>query len=418
MDSVILGASRKEFFNSLLVNNPTTTTAYICNGVLKCIGEGCIDGQFDPNNTGFSQAVAALQLAQYAQHDLDCNYDLDNERGQGCTLFKGQHMECKKALGGYIDCCQQPDGVSLIEYIKLLTTMNYIMTADWDLKEEFPAMFATNPLNGVWTTLKSPYDFVKNLISSAWDNIVGKSLPDITLTGMPSTFSQTIMQGAYDIANSISPDLANALFSKGEVTGIIDFSEDMLTLINIASYVMWLYTLYQLFDILVHIIWQCTQDELELGAKRQMKVCHFVGSYCNTGVMGICLEKRDSYCCFNSPLGRILQEQVRKQPQVCRPWGKAQDPDCLGLNGPDLASVDWSQVDLSEWIALLNLAGKYPTQKTMTSDGLTGTGSPWNFDNNNRPDVVQRTQDRLNYTGEDLEKLRNQKWLQGWGVNP
>lgn len=226
------------------------------------------------------------------------------------------------------------------------------------------------------------------------------------------------MQGAYNFVNSISPELASQIFDVGEVTGLVEFSETMLTFINIASFIMWVYTLYQLLDILAHIIWQCTQDELELGAKRQLKVCHFVGSYCNTGFLGICLEKRDSYCCFNSPLARILNEQVRKQPQVGRPWGKPKDPDCLGLTGPDLAAADWNQVDLSEWIALLNIAGKAPTQKVMTPDGLTGSGSPWNFENNNRPDVVQRTQDRLNYTGEDLEKLRIQKGLQGWGVNP
>lgn len=399
------------------VTNPTTITAYICNGVLKCMGEGCINGQFDPNNTDFPKAAAVLQMAQYAQHDLDCNADSQNQTGQGCTLFKGIHMECKKALGGYIDCCQQPDGVSIIEYIRLLTTLNYVMKAQWDLTEEFPSMFATNPLNGVWTTLKSPYDFMKDLISSAWDNLMGKSLPDVTLSGMGQTMSRYLMQGAYDFVNSMSPDLASSIF---EVTdyGEILFSETMQTFINIATFVMWLYTLYQLFDILVHIIWACEQSELELGAKRQMKVCHFVGSYCNTSIFGVCLEKRDSYCCFNSPLGRILQEQVRKQPQVGRPWGKAQDPNCLGLTGPDLARVDWNQVNLDEWIGLLNLAGKYPTQKTMTADGVTGSGSPWNFDNNGRPDVIQRTQDRLNYTGEDLEKLRIQKGLQGWGVNP
>ncbi|MEW6657373.1 MAG: conjugal transfer protein TraN [Thermodesulfobacteriota bacterium] len=400
------------------ITDPQTTMTYICNGVLKCMGEGCINGQFDPNNTDFPKAAAALQMAQYAQQDLDCNADLQNQSGQGCSLFNGRHMECKKALGGYIDCCEQPDGVSIIEYIRLITTLNYVMKAEWDLTGVFPEIFATNPLNGVWTTLKSPYDFMKNVISSAWDNLIGKSLPDLPFSSMTSTFSQTIMQGAYDFISAISPDLASSMFEVGGVTGIIEFSETMLTFINIASYVMWLYTLYQLFDILVHIIWACEQSELELGAKRQLKVCHFVGSYCNSRFLGICLEKRDSFCCFNSPMGRIFQEQIRQQPQVGRPWGRAQEPDCRGLTGPDLALVDWNQVNLDEWIALLNLAGKYPTQKTMTSNGLTGSGSPWNFDHNGRPDVIQRTQERLNYTGEDLEKLRNNKALQMWGVSP
>ncbi|WP_436286825.1 conjugal transfer protein TraN [Xenorhabdus poinarii] len=27
--------------------------------------------------------------------------------------------------------------------------------------------------------------------------------------------------------------------------------------------------------------------------------------------MSACIEKRKAYCCFNSPLSRIIQEQVR-----------------------------------------------------------------------------------------------------------
>jgi conjugal transfer mating pair stabilization protein TraN len=80
------------------VSGQQTTTGYVCDGILRCMGEGCISGQFDPNNTDFPKAAAALQMAQYAQQDLDCGYPSAGV----CTLFKGTHMECKKALGGYI----------------------------------------------------------------------------------------------------------------------------------------------------------------------------------------------------------------------------------------------------------------------------------------------------------------------------
>jgi conjugal transfer mating pair stabilization protein TraN len=181
---------------------------------------------------------------------------------------------------------------------------------------------------------------------------------------------------------------------------------------------MWIYTLYQLFDILVHIIWQCTQEEFELGAKRQLKVCHYNGSYCQGKILGICIEKRDSYCCYNSPLARILQEQVRKQPQVNRPYGEADSPDCSGLTAVDLQVVNWDLVDLSEWMGLLMLAGKLPTQKEMSIEGLTGAGSPWNFEKTSepRPNLTERTLERLNFTSEDLEQLRITKELMMWGV--
>lgn len=399
----------------LPITGQGTTTTYVCDGAIRCMGEGCVQGQFDPNNQGFAQAAAALQIAQYAQQDLDCAYDANNLGGTGCALFTGTKKECKKALGGYINCCEEPDGVSLVQYIELLVDTNRLGMANWNLTGVFPSIFATNPLNGVWTTLRSPYDFTKNFISSAWDNLIGRSLPDMPWSGIGDTFSQWIMQGAYDFVSSLSPDLAAQIFA--EEAGKIVFTETFQTIISMVSFVMWLYTLYSVLDILAHLIWSCTQDELELGAKRQLKVCHYVGSRCNSDILGICLEKRDVYCCYSSPLARILQEQVRKQGLG---WGSGKHPKCDGLTGPELAQVNWDQVDLSEWLGLLSIAGKLPTQKDMSIDGLTGVGAPLNFDNttNPRPDAVQRTQERLNYTGEDLEQLRNQKDLQMWGVSP
>ena len=399
------------------VDNPQTITAYVCNGEIRCMGEECISGQFDSNNQDFGKAAAAMQMAQYAMQDLDCA----DPGGTGCTLFGGQHMECKKALGGYIDCCQAPeDGMmSLFQYINLLTTANYLGMAEWELAGVFPDIFATNPLHGAWTTLvEEPLDFMAQTFSSAWESLVGKSLPDITLSGMKDALSQMVINGAHEFISSISPELAESMFVAVGDVGNFMLSESMQMLVGMASFIMWIYTIYQVLDILAHIIWACEQSELELAAKKQLKVCHLVGSYCNSQVLGVCLEKRDSYCCFNSPMARIFQEQIRLQSQVGRPWGEAKGPDCRGLSGYELAQVNWDQVDLSEWMALLNIAGQHPAQKTMTADGLTGSGSPWNFENNNRPDVIQRTQERLNYTQEDLEKLRIQSELQMWGVNP
>ena len=393
-----------------------TTMAYICNGVVKCMGESCIQGQFDPNNTGFAKAAAALQMTQYAQQDMSCGA----AAAQGCVLFQGTQMECKKALGGYIDCCTEPEGVSLVEYINLLTVVQRLGSIQWELDGVFPAMFADNPLNGAWNTLSEAKDFFKELFSSSWDSLIGQNLPDITMSGIQEVVSQYLMEAAYELINAISPELAEAMFVTGfGDVGTILLSESMQMLVGLVQFAMWIYTLYQLLDILVNLIWQCTQEEFELGAKRQLKVCHYNGSYCEGKILGICIEKRDSYCCYNSPLARILQEQVRKQPQVNRPYGEADSPDCSGLTAVDLQLVNWDLVDLSEWMGLLMLAGKLPTQKEMTIEGLTGSGSYLNFGNTPeaRPNLTERTLERLNFTGEDLEKLRIIKELMMWGVS-
>ena len=42
-----------------------------------------------------------------------------------------------------------------------------------------------------------------------------------------------------------------------------------------------------------------------------------------------CIERSESYCCFNSRLARIIQEEGRKQ--TGKSWGSAKNPDCSGF---------------------------------------------------------------------------------------
>jgi conjugal transfer mating pair stabilization protein TraN len=90
--------------------------------------------------------------------------------------------------------------------------------------------------------------------------------------------------------------------------------------------------------ILIHLIWTCTQNEFQLGVQRELKACHRVGFYCRKKLLGACIESRDSDCCFNTPLSRILNEQIRGQ--FDRDDGSAKDPDCSGIGIADLGRVD------------------------------------------------------------------------------
>lgn len=85
--------------------------------------------------------------------------------------------------------------------------------------------------------------------------------------------------------------------------------------------------------------------------QRELKACHRVGSYCRKKLLGACTESRDSYCCFNTPLSRILNEQIRGQ--FGRDYGSAKDPNCSGIGIADLGRVDWRRIDLNEWLAML-----------------------------------------------------------------
>lgn len=94
---------------------------------------------------------------------------------------------------------------------------------------------------------------------------------------------------------------------------------------------------------------ECSEEELMLAEKMQARLGVYVGTYCDKKVIGVCVEKKRSYCVFSSRLGRIINEQGR--PQLGRGWGAPKSPDCAGLTINDLQSIDFSQIDLTELYA-------------------------------------------------------------------
>jgi len=111
---------------------------------------------------------------------------------------------------------------------------------------------------------------------------------------------------------------------------------------SLLNVVMIAYAVYQILVLIVQLIWQCEQKEYELAAKKSLKSCTYLGSFCQTKVFGACVEERESYCCYSSHLARILQEQIR--PQLGMSYGDIKQPDCRGIPINRLAEVDWDRV--------------------------------------------------------------------------
>lgn len=82
--------------------------------------------------------------------------------------------------------------------------------------------------------------------------------------------------------------------------------------------------------------------------KKGQNLCHKVGTYCSQKVMGSCVNKKESYCCFPSRLGRIINQQGR--PQVGKSWGTPKNPDCSGFTPEQLQNLRLDQMNLTEFI--------------------------------------------------------------------
>jgi len=94
---------------------------------------------------------------------------------------------------------------------------------------------------------------------------------------------------------------------------------------------------------------QCSSDEQRLALSRKGGLCHYIGSYCSNRNLFGCTSRKETYCCFKSKLARIIHEQGRVQLGIG--WGSSQNPNCDGITIEQLQSLDFSQIDFSEFYA-------------------------------------------------------------------
>lgn len=104
----------------------------------------------------------------------------------------------------------------------------------------------------------------------------------------------------------------------------------------------------------------CSREEMLLHQRDAQGLCAYVGSYCSDSFLGVCLTKKKVYCCFESRLSRILQEQGRQQ--LNKPWGKPKTEQCLGFTIDEFARLDLSQMDFSEVYAEFTDAARLPDE--------------------------------------------------------
>jgi len=102
----------------------------------------------------------------------------------------------------------------------------------------------------------------------------------------------------------------------------------------------------------------CEQEEEVLAMQRGQNLCAYVGSFCSRKILGSCVSRKSSYCCFNSRLARMIQEQGRQQLGLS--WGTAEVPQCEGLSEDQFKKIDFSKLDFSEFVEDINAHVKLP----------------------------------------------------------
>lgn len=410
-------------------NDSVTATAGGCGTPIPCMGGECMD---DPpeTNTNWVDTLTVMQAVEWAHKDAE---SCDATTGE-CQLFRGEAYQCQTRKEYIpIPCCDDPPDISLVAWIQV-TKAAYkgLQTAgafDW-----LRANTIDTP--GFWQDMYEGtgyvYDVMKEPFMTAFDSLsesaagwlgesgAGEAVgSEFTATAL-ADFKQEIMNQAYRWINEFFPELANTIFQESATTAgsyVLNqaIAQQVATFVN---FMMMAYMYYQAAMLAYNLFADCGDDDgrqVEFNYKREkLRVCHMMSSRCrNRDFFGAIRSEYRKACCFGSPLSRILQEQIR--PQIGLGWGSACSPQCRAITLSELQTVDWGQVDLSEWTAILYESGIFPDsaneQAILTDSDLSTT---------NREDedyyVPPSSPDRYNSHGQhvDWEKTQEDFHQQAW----
>ena len=88
----------------------------------------------------------------------------------------------------------------------------------------------------------------------------------------------------------------------------------------------------------------CDGQDRQTNQKVSQRKCVKIGTYCaEKTLLGICLRKKRTYCCFDSKLARLLHEQGRSFG-----WGDAEHPNCRGFTVQELSQINFDGINFGD----------------------------------------------------------------------
>jgi conjugal transfer mating pair stabilization protein TraN len=97
----------------------------------------------------------------------------------------------------------------------------------------------------------------------------------------------------------------------------------------------------------------CGAEAKNLADLKGRGQCVKIGSYCKSKILGVCTIKRNKFCCFDSVVTKVFNQEGKKQ--LKRNNGTAKRANCQGFDIKELDAVDFRKADLKEvYEVLLN----------------------------------------------------------------
>ncbi len=95
---------------------------------------------------------------------------------------------------------------------------------------------------------------------------------------------------------------------------------------------------------------KCSAAQISLAIERGKGNCGYVGEYCSKKILGHCITKTKSYCCFPTVLAKIIHYGVLDQ--LGKSLGSAEHPQCGGVTLEIIEKIDFSLINFDEFFNL------------------------------------------------------------------
>jgi hypothetical protein len=380
-----------------------------CSGAMRCIGTQC----HRPNLSGsqgaeFTKAFSAMEAVNAMVEDMVCleTGEKPTSTTQTCTpyIFGGKAMYCKIPVANQIgitpNCCKDArkgaaEAPSWMEYLAAMQALQKIEKRVGFLK----ALEGTDVYNQVSTffgdikgTATDAYVNASKFVTdqfvtpfrAGFDNLFGGAAKPVAIdapskvtevTGLIDGFKQQLMAGLNEVLMKIGgQDLAGMVFQAG-ASGELELTQGFQDMVGVFS-------VYSIAKLIGHIIFACKKEEFEWGLNDKWRLCTYADSCCSKKALFVCVEKRQLYCCYKSIAVRVIStELITKNLTGTRSRGFRTanngakltkcNINCGGFTAQELAMVDWSKVNLSEWTDSLIESGLLNPTDPRTNFGVS-----------------------------------------------
>ncbi|MBK6616707.1 conjugal transfer protein TraN [Ottowia sp.] len=267
-----------------------TETPQTCDGVPYCINGVCYD-RSRPSDPDFGRSVAMMEAAREGGNYID---------KATFTIFKGEADFCTRRL--LVNCCKGNGAAA-------------------------PSL--TN--KAIYTAV----DFGRTYAGSmyAYDSLFVSSAPDFLVSGLESL----------GVTSAVG---ANTFSAYGVTIGWGPSG------FQIVAFDPWTFVAMIVIQIVIAELMSCDDTDKQTAVKKDQGICQHMGSWCSSKFLGSCMEHREGYCCFNTKLAKAVSMQGKTQLGIT--WGSPQQPNCTGLTIDQINSLDFSRIDLSEFIASIS----------------------------------------------------------------